>query len=128
MEQIFEEMSEWAKSGIWYAHLTTLDDNLQSILADYGFSVYEYFGETGVSWSNAEFGGKINFEPDKHLNNLEAGDLLFGTLNGESLNFYIQDNTTARIGNSMFTVNIIQGVINKELQIRRIQKKSYWDD
>lgn len=126
-EEVYEEMEEWAKSGIWYAHLTTLNESLQNHFKEAGFGVYEYFGETGISWSNSQFDGAVKFEPEKHLMNLESGDLLFGRLNGEGLNFYMQNNTTARIGTSMFTVNVIEGFKTGELQINEIQKKSYWE-
>lgn len=127
-EQVYEEMEEWAKSGIWYAHLTTLNEPLQKYFREAGFSVYEYFGETGISWSNAQFDGAVKFDPEKHLMSLESGDLLFGVLNYESLNFYMFNKTHAKIGTSMFTINVVDAFINKELKINEIQKKEYWDE
>lgn len=128
LDKCFKEMEEWAKSGIWYAHLTTLPDPLQEELKELGFNVYEYFGETGISWVNAKWGGMVKFEPEKHLLTLESGDVICGRLNSESLNFYMNNKTHATIVSGYGTISVIEEFINGNLRIEEIQKKSYWND
>lgn len=128
LEQVFDEMKEWAKSGIWYAHVKPIDLSIQKQLQDLGFNVYEYFGETGISWVNDKWGGMVKFEPEKHLLTLESGDVLCGRLNSEGLNFYMNNKTHATIGDGYGTISVVEEYINGNLRIDEIQKKSYWED
>lgn len=128
LADVFTEMEEWAKSGIWYCHLKPIQSYLENQLKELGFSVYEYFGNTGVSWHNAKFGGMVPFKKEKHLLSLESGDVVCGSLNGERLNFYMRNKTHAVIGDGYGEISIIENVINGNLILREIQKKSYWED
>lgn len=127
LADVFTEMEEWAKSGIWYCHVKPLPASFQDQLTESGFRIYEYFGTIGISWSGAQFDGMEKFEIEKHLLHLESGDLVTGVLNYERLNFYMTSKTNARIGTSSYTINVVDAIINKELEPKNIQKKSYWD-
>jgi len=128
IDECFSEMKEWADSGIWYAHLFgTLNDDLKKELSDLGYSVYDYFGQTGIGWLNAEYGGMVKFDPEKDLLTLKKGDWLSVSYYGESFTVIMNNKHSGCRKKFGDYIEVVNKYLDGTLKIYEIQRLEYWD-